>query len=144
MNPGVKSCSRKLRRLTSITRLPARPPDSTSISRSGSTPAFEASTSASLTASIVTATRIWLQALAVWPAPAWPSRTIVLPITSNSGRARSNASEGPPTMIDSVPSRAPTSPPDTGASNAVAPSSDAASKTALATAGAIELMSIRS
>ncbi len=47
-------------------------------------------------------------------------------------------------MIDSVPSRAPTSPPETGASNAAAPIWAAASNTIRATAGAIELMSISS
>ena len=39
-----------------------------------------------------------------------------LPISSNNGRARLNASVPPPTIIASVPSIAPVSPPETGAS----------------------------
>ena len=69
------------------------------------------------------ATTIWLVSLVCWPAPAGPWCTIVLPIRSSSGRTRANASASPPTMIDSVPLRAPTSPPDTGASSAARPAS---------------------
>ena len=43
------------------------------------------------------------------------------PIASNSGRARANASSGPPTMIDSVAFVAPFSPPQTGASSISTP-----------------------
>ena len=66
--PGVKSCSRKLRPRTSMTLFAARPPDSTSMIVAGSTPAFDPRTSASLTASIVSATTTWLHALTTWPA----------------------------------------------------------------------------
>ena len=43
--------------------------------------------------------------------------TMFLPISSKSGFTRSNISALPPTMIDSVPFTAPTSPPETGASS---------------------------
>src|SRR5215218_985227 len=47
----------------SITALPANPPESASNSFSGATPPLEPNTSASETASMVSATTIWLQAL---------------------------------------------------------------------------------
>ena len=59
----------------------------------------------------------------VAPRPPVPGARPSLPMRSSSGRARANASTSPPTMIDSVPLRAPTSPPDTGASSAATPTS---------------------
>src|SRR5229473_1620194 len=47
------------------------------------------------------------------PGPTW---TTVLPTASNTGVAASKSAGAPPTMIDSTPSMAPCSPPDTGAS----------------------------
>ena len=67
---------------------------------------------------MLVAIRIWLTILVCWPAPAGPWWTIVLPMVSKSGRRASTTSFSPPIMIDSRASRAPTSPPETGASTA--------------------------
>ena len=57
-----------------------------------------------------------LQSFAAWPAPWPPTSTTRPPSSSKSGRARSNASAAPPTMIVNVASDAPRGPPLTGAS----------------------------
>ncbi len=75
-----------------------------------------ANSSASATASMFRATMIWLATLAVWPSPLPPTRVMFLPISSNSGLTRSNTASSPPTMMDKAALRAPTSPPETGAS----------------------------
>ena len=77
---------------------------------------MEANTSASATASMVSATTIWLATFVVWPTPLPPTSVMFLPIFSNTGLARSNAGSEPPTMMVSDAALAPTSPPDTGAS----------------------------
>src|SRR3954452_19790012 len=143
-NPGVKSCSRKLRPRTSMTLLAARPPLSTSMIVAGSTPAFEPRTSASETASIVSATTTWLHALTTWPAPTGPTWTIVLPSASHSGFARAKSSSRPPAMIESVASRAPTSPPLTGASTQPIPRAPHSCAISRVTTGEIVLMSTTS
>jgi len=79
------------------------------------------------TPTIPEAIRIWFTIFVCWPAPGPPWRTTVFPITSNSGRTRSTAASSPPTMIDRVALRAPTSPPETGASIASTPRARAAS-----------------
>ena len=53
-------------------------------------------------------------------------RWTVLPIRRKRGRAASKAFSGPPTIMQSLASRAPTSPPETGASRAIACFSSAA------------------
>ncbi len=58
----------------------------------------------------------WLTALAAWPLPSGPRWVIVLPIASRTGLARATSGSPPPTNIVSVPSRAPSEPPETGAS----------------------------
>ena len=58
---------------------------------------------------------------ATWPAPVSPTRTMLCPSAAKIGRTRSNTGSGPPTMMTSVASRAPTSPPLTGASSASTP-----------------------
>src|SRR5438034_395574 len=77
--------------------------------------------------SMFAATTSWLHALQTCPAPLGPIETTVDPIASKSGRARAKASSGPPTMIESVPSIAPRSPPETGASSIEMPRSSSAS-----------------
>ena len=49
----------------------------------------------------------WFAALTVWPEPAGPTCTTVLPTASNTGLAASKSPAAPPTMIDSTPSTAP-------------------------------------
>ena len=66
------------------------------------------------------------------------------PIASKMGRARSNASGVPPTMIERVASIAPFSPPLTGASSVATPFTAKASAIARVGPGSIELMSITS
>ena len=69
---------------------------------------------------------VWLTILACCPAPAPPCRTHFEPIAFQQGSSRSTVVASPPIMIESVPLRAPTSPPETGASIAVTPRSAAA------------------
>ena len=88
------------------------------------------------------ATISWLAALTVCPEPAGPTWTMVLPTASSTGRASAKSSAAPPTMIDSVPSIAPASPPETGASSTRTPASRPASATRTATSGRIVLMSM--
>jgi len=82
--------------------------------------------------------------LATWPAPDGPTCTIVLPRTSKIGIARTIASGSPPTMIESVPSIAPRSPPLTGASTIATSRAARAAAISRVGAGSIELMSITS
>ena len=72
-----------------------------------------------------------------WPAPGPPWWTIVLPSASRSGRTRSTVAASPPTMIESVAARAPTSPPETGASSAATPRPAAASWISTASDGSL-------
>ena len=58
----------------------------------------------------------WLTALTAWPAPIGPTWVIVRPIAVRTGRARSTSASSPPTKIVSVAFRAPSLPPETGAS----------------------------
>src|SRR5512139_2365249 len=111
---------------TSRMRLPAKPPSSASRILTGSTPLRRASRIASATPSKVSPTTIWLQHLTTWPAPWPPTWTMLLPSTSNSGRTFSKIGASPPTMMESVPSFAPVSPPDTGASSMCTPRSASA------------------
>ena len=71
---------------------------------------------ASASSSMLPATISWLAALTVCPEPAGPTCTMVLPTASRIGLAAAKSSAAPPTMIDSVGSTAPASPPLTGAS----------------------------
>ena len=58
----------------------------------------------------------WLTALTAWPAPIGPTWVIVRPIAARTGRARSTSAASPPTKIVRVAFRAPSLPPETGAS----------------------------
>ena len=66
---------------------------------------------------------------------------MVLPMHANSGRTRSKAAASPPTMIDSRASRAPTSPPETGASRLATPRARAAASISRASDGSLVVMS---
>ena len=101
---------------TSRILLDAKPPISAWRTRAGSAPARAANSSASATAWMFRATMIWLATLAVWPSPLPPTKVMFLPISSNSGFTRAKTASSPPAMMDSVALRAPTSPPETGAS----------------------------
>jgi hypothetical protein len=63
LKPGSKSWEKNFSFFASITALPASPPERASTSFSGATPPLEPNTSASETASMVSATTIWLHAL---------------------------------------------------------------------------------
>ena len=63
---------------------------------------------------------------------------------SSAGRARSRSAASPPAMIVSVPSRAPLTPPETGASSAAAPRSRSAAASRRASAGGLVDMSTHS
>lgn len=119
----------------------AKPPSSASRTRAGSAPARDANSRASATASMFSATMIWLATLAVWPSPLPPTRVMFLPMRSNSGLTRANTSSGPPTMMDSVAFLAPTSPPETGASRYWAPMASMRRAKSLVATGEMELMS---
>ncbi len=64
---------------------------------------------------MVEATIIWLHAFATWPEPSGP-RWTGLPHAVSTADASATSRSSPPTMIDSVPASAPSTPPDTGAS----------------------------
>ena len=80
----------------------------------------------------------WFAALTVWPEPDGPTCTMVLPTASKTGAAASKSAAAPPTMIDSTPSIAPCSPPDTGASSIRKPRSVASAASAAATSGRMD------
>ena len=67
------------------------------------------------------AMRIWLTILVCWPAPGPPWRIHFEPIAFQSGSSAATVSASPPIMIESVALRAPTSPPETGASMLTTP-----------------------
>src|SRR5262249_2760577 len=71
-----------------------------------------------------------------------PKCVMRLPIASSAGRARPRALASPPTIIVSVPSIAPFSPPDTGASSQNSPFDLASSASSRVTCGEIVLMSM--
>src|SRR5204862_195981 len=68
-----------------------------------------------------TATMIWLASLVKPPKPSGPRYVIVLPMAWKIGSTVSNTALSPPAMMESAPSMAPFSPPDTGASNILTP-----------------------
>ena len=71
---------------------------------------------ASLTATVATPAIRLLQSFATSPAPTAPTWTMCLPMAPRTGRASSRSPASPPTMMASVPSSAPATPPETGAS----------------------------
>ena len=93
-------------------------------------------------ARLAQATAIWLQALVVCPAPLPPMRLMFFPMASKTGRQSSKTACSPPTMIDSVPCRAPTSPPLTGASSMCTPDSLRRAEISRVTRGEMVLMSM--
>src|SRR5690606_32130372 len=141
-NPGAKSSASTLAALRSMTVLPPRPRAMTDRAVATSASCASRKTTASASACRCVATTSWLAALTVCPDPASPTRTTVVPIAPSRSRQRSTASAGPPTMIDSVPSRAPASPPDTGASSASCPAATKRSAISRAAPGSMVLMSM--
>ena len=91
-----------------------------------------------------THTAIWFAILQCCPAPAGPWSEMFPPSSESTGRARSNAAASPPAMMTSRASRAPTSPPETGASMASSPRADAAAEILRARTGLDVVMSTRS
>src|SRR3981081_2137388 len=84
---------------TSSMREAAKPPISAWRTLAGSAPIFEANSSASPTASMVSATMIWFATLQVWPSPLLPTSVMFLPINSNNGFTWANAPSVPPAMM---------------------------------------------
>src|ERR1700754_225945 len=115
--PGAKFRESMLPALRCNTVLPASPPPSTLTAASVSTWCASRKTIASARSSMLPATMSWLAALTVWPEPDGPTCTMVAPTTSKTGAASVKSSAAPPTMIDKLPSIAPASPPETGASS---------------------------
>ena len=140
-NPGLNV--RAIIRSPWISRIfdDANPPISACRTLPGSAPAFDANSSASPTASIVSATMIWLATFVVCPSPLPPTRVMLAPIRSNSGLTVSNVAWLPPTMMVSLPALAPTSPPETGASRYSQPRALIRSAKPLVSMGEMELMS---
>src|SRR5262249_51748327 len=68
---------------------------------------------------------------------------MVLPIACQQGAKASTTSLSPPIMIDNRASRAPMSPPETGASTLYTPALDAASAISTASAGSLVVISTR-
>eukprot|EP01139_Manchomonas_bermudensis_P006200 Amastigsp_a176671_8.p2 type:complete len:133 gc:universal Amastigsp_a176671_8:318-716(+) len=91
-----------------------------------SSPALCAYSSPSTTPIIPDAISVWFAIFVCCPAPGGPMCTMFLPTHWNTGRTASKTCRSPPTMIESRASRAPTSPPDTGASSECTPRSAAA------------------
>src|SRR5581483_7260535 len=89
------------------------------------------------------AIRIWFTILVCWPAPASPWRTKVLPSVCQTGASASTISGSPPIMIERRASRAPTSPPETGASTAWAERARAAAAISRASCGSLVDMSTK-
>ena len=100
-----------------------RPLDAERIStaRAGSIPARRATTTASAVATRHAADVTLLTSFMAWPVPGPPTWKIFFPRRARIGRARSRSAASPPTMIDSVASTAPRTPPETGASSIAAP-----------------------
>jgi hypothetical protein len=86
---------------------------------------------------------IWLASLVKPPKPSGPSSVIVLPMAWKIGRTFSKVALSPPTMIESAPSMAPFSPPETGASSIATPLASSAVPTFLETIGEIVDMSAK-
>src|SRR5665213_688975 len=121
-----------------------RPVDTLIVSTStfGSRPNSRPIASASQLASRCTAESMLLRALRAWPAPTSPTWRTLLPIASSNGRQASTASSLPPAMIVSVPSTAPRTPPETGASTSSIPRAAARCASSRVSSGSEELMSI--
>ena len=139
--PGLKLRSRIMGAFASITVLPARPPRIALYTFSGFTPDFAASTIASDSAAMFTATMIWFASFVIFPLPIGPTSTTEEPIFSKIGRTFSNTSSFPPHMKDKVASTALGSPPLTGASIISPPAAVTAFSNSTDTVGSMELIS---
>uniref|UniRef100_A0A0A9EWT7 Uncharacterized protein n=1 Tax=Arundo donax TaxID=35708 RepID=A0A0A9EWT7_ARUDO len=95
----------------SITREPAAPLDT------ASSPAAAANATDSPRPTTAPATAIWLAILLLCPLPGGPM-WVGFPRCAKSGASQATTASSPPAKMARVPSRAPTSPPETGASTA--------------------------
>jgi hypothetical protein len=91
------------------------------MTRFTSRPAVSAKSRPSASAWHRPTTQIWLVILVICPAPDGPISTMRAPYEATTGSAVANAASSPPTMTVRVPLRAPSTPPDTGASRNWAP-----------------------
>ena len=114
---------------------------STSTARSRTIPAFSASATASLNASICTASPRFVAIFIVTASPSSPTWVIVGPIAMRSPRTFSSAAGSPPTMNESWPASSVTGLPDTGASIKAAPRSATARPSSRVTSGLTVLIS---
>ena len=142
LNPGSKFLLNIIGALVFITLLPASPPFIALNTVSGSNPAFVVKTNASDKAWMFAPTIIWFAYLVKFPAPISPQSTEEDPKISKIGLLLSKEEEFPPTMIANVPSIAPGSPPETGASINSTPFFSHSLAIFCDTSGEIELMSI--
>ena len=108
--------------------------DTTSNSFCRSSPKPSAKAKASHVTIIVAPNIMLLHILAAWPAPAFPQCTALLPMISNNGSTKRNASSVPPAMNVNLPLSAPVTPPETGASTNCNPAASASAATASALA----------
>ena len=109
-SPSIHEEAEPLRRISSVV--------------SSGRPCFCASARPSAAATMCTPHNSWLMTFICAPAPfCSPKWKIRAPNVESTGRARSSAAAGPPTITVSVPFWAPTMPPVTGASSRWIPSS---------------------
>uniref|UniRef100_A0A0A9GSN2 Uncharacterized protein n=1 Tax=Arundo donax TaxID=35708 RepID=A0A0A9GSN2_ARUDO len=101
----------------SITRDPAAPLDTASRNSGASSPAAVANATDSPRPTTAPATAIWLAILLLCPLPGGPM-WVGFPRWAKSGASQVTTASSPPAKMARVPSRAPTSPPETGASTA--------------------------
>ena len=125
LNDGASRSLRMARAPPSHTNAPPLEARTTSRSTIGSIPALAPSTRASVSPIMWMKAHWLLTSLATLPAPIGPTWNTLPPMASNAGRNRSNSSASPPTITARVPSRAPRTPPDTGASRNPTPFSAA-------------------
>jgi hypothetical protein len=116
----------------------------TSVTTFGSTPNPCAIRNASLTATAATPAMRLLHSLTTSPLPTAPTWITLVPMAASAGRASSTSPALPPTMMARVPSLAPVTPPETGASMNRRPRSAAAAATRRETAGSMVDMSTQS
>ena len=114
---------------------------SASTARSRAMPAFSASRTASLKASICTARPRFVATFIVFASPSSPTWVIAVPIASRNGRTRSSAPASPPTMNEAWPCSTVIVLPETGTSSSAAPRAATGAASSRTTAGDTVLMS---
>src|SRR5258708_4538100 len=111
--------------------------------RAGPTPARPPTATASMVSARMPPEHMLLTSLIAWPAPTGPAWKMFLPMRASTGRARSSSAGSPPTMIASVPSVAPRTPPETGASMRAEPRAATSAASSRVTGGSAEVISSR-